>query len=185
MLARTVRIAVVLMLASACSKPQEESPGGAQPEAPSGQAPVAAAAAPPTPTAPSGAKVFFIEPKEGVEISGPLVDGKVAVQVKMGTEGINVEKAGEQKQGSGHHHIIVDGEFVTMGTPVPKDETHLHYGAAQTEATLNLTPGEHTLTMQFADGAHMSYGPQLATSLKVKVVGTPAPAGAKPADAPR
>jgi hypothetical protein len=56
-----------------------------------------------------------------------------------------------------------------MGTVVPKDDTHLHYGQAQTEAQLMLTPGPHTLTMQFADGAHMSYGPQMSASIKITV----------------
>ena len=56
-----------------------------------------------------------------------------------------------------------------MGTVVPKDDTHLHYGQAQTEAQLMLTPGPHTLTMQFADGAHMSYGPQMASTIKITV----------------
>jgi hypothetical protein len=97
------------------------------------------------------------------------VDGKVNVPVRMGAEGIALEAAGAQKQGAGHHHIIVDGELVAMGTIVPKDETHLHYGKAESEAQLMLTPGPHTLTMQFADGAHMSYGPQLATSIKITV----------------
>jgi hypothetical protein len=193
---RTSRIAAVSLLLGvlACSKTEEPSPGGAEPSPATPTAQAEPLAPPAPPTAPPGSKVFFVEPTDGAEIKGPLVDGKVPVHVKMGVEGIDLVAAGEQKQGSGHHHIIVDGELVAMGTPVPKDETHLHYGKAQSEADIALTPGEHTLTMQFADGAHMSYGPQLSQSIKVKVAVDPkapapamaaAPAAAPAAEAPK
>ena len=39
------------------------------------------------------------------------------------------------------------------------------------EAEVELSPGEHTLTMQFADLAHRSYGEQLAATIKVTVEG--------------
>jgi hypothetical protein len=167
MVIRPIRtLAVVsLLLAVACEKPAEEAPTSAAPAVQPASPGLTATA----PTPPPGAKVFFIAPEDGAEVTGPLVDGKVNVPVRMGAEGIALEAAGAQKQGAGHHHIIVDGELVAMGTIVPKDETHLHYGKAESEAQLMLTPGPHTLTMQFADGAHMSYGPQLATSIKITV----------------
>ncbi len=187
-MALCTRIAAVsLLLVVGCSKTEEESPGGAEPTPATPTAQAEPLAPPAPPTAPPGSKVFFIEPTDGAEIKGPLVDGKVPLKVKMGVEGIDLVAAGEQKQGSGHHHIIVDGDFVAMGTVVPKDDTHLHYGKAQSEADIALAPGEHTLTMQFADGAHMSYGPQLSQSIKVKVSvdpNAPAPAAAPAAAAP-
>jgi hypothetical protein len=174
-------LAVSLLLgALACSKTEEESPGGAAAEP---TAPALQAVAPALPSPPPGSRVFFIEPTDGVEVKGPLVDGKVPVQVKMGVEGIELIPAGEQKPNSGHHHIIVDGDFVAIGTVVPKDDTHLHYGQAQSEADLALAPGEHTLTMQFADGAHMSYGPMLSQTIKVKVVADPSAAAPAQAEA--
>jgi hypothetical protein len=185
--ASRIAAASLLLGLLACSKTEEESPGGAAPAEATPAAQAAPLAPPGPPVAPPGSKVFFIEPTDGAEVKGPLVDGKVPLKVKMGVEGIALEPAGAQKQGSGHHHIIVDGEFIAMGTVVPKDETHLHYGQAQSEADIALAPGDHTLTMQFADGAHMSYGPQLAKSIKVKVVvdpDAPAPAPAAPAAAP-
>ena len=62
-------------------------------------------------------------------------------------------------EGTGHHHLIVDGKAVPKGSVVPADATHMHFGKGQTETTLKLPPGKHTLTLQFADGAHQSYGP--------------------------
>jgi len=56
-----------------------------------------------------------------------------------------------------------------VGTVVPKDSTHLHFGKGQTETTVQLTPGKHKLTLQFADGLHRSYGGKLATTISVNV----------------
>jgi hypothetical protein len=110
-----------------------------------------------------------MEPSDGAEVKGPAVQGKVAVTVKMGAENVRVEAAGTQVQGAGHHHLIVDGTFVALGAVVPKDDTHVHYGQGQTEATVMLAPGPHKLTLQLADGAHVSYGPQLSADIQIKV----------------
>jgi len=131
------------------------------------------AAAPKPVSAPAGAKVLFVEPSDGATVTGPLVDGKVVVHVKMGVEGIEVRPAGEQIEGTGHHHIVVDGAGVPLGEVVPKDDTHLHFGKGQTEADIPLAPGPHTLTLQFADGAHLSYGPTLASTIKITVAPAP------------
>ena len=129
-------------------------------------------AAPPSvelPPVPAGAKVSFAEPADGAQVSGAATDGKVAVPVKMAAEGITVEPAGEVKAGSGHHHILIGGEPMAAGSVVPKDEKNLHFGGGQTETTLQLEPGEHTLVMQFADGIHRSYGPALSAAIKITV----------------
>ena len=91
------------------------------------------------------------------------------LKIEMGVKGMSVGKAGDLKSGEGHHHIIVDGEAVKEGEVVLKDEAHLHYGNAQTEAELSLAPGPHTLTLQFADGAHRSYGPSMSSTVHVTV----------------
>jgi hypothetical protein len=163
-------IAAVAVLGVGCDK-TEETPAGTSPAIEQAAATAEPAAEPPKVEPPAGARVFFIDPGDGAEVKGPLVEGKVAVKVKMGAEGITVHEAGQQIQGTGHHHLIVDGQHVAMGSIVPKDDTHLHYGKGQTEAELTLAPGEHTLTMQFADGAHMSYGDKLSATIKIKVVG--------------
>jgi hypothetical protein len=72
----------------------------------------------------------------------------------MGAESFTIEPAGEIREGAGHLHIMVDVPCVSVGQTVPADDNHLHYGKAQTEAELTLTPGKHTLCLQAADGAH-------------------------------
>ncbi|WP_249204778.1 DUF4399 domain-containing protein [Achromobacter sp. Marseille-Q0513] len=107
-------------------------------------------------------KVYFVEPKDGATVDSP-------VKVKFGVDGMAVKPAGDMTAGTGHHHLIVDGKPVPKGEVVPTDDTHIHFGKGQTETELKLAPGKHTLTMQFADGAHRSYGPDLSSTISVTV----------------
>jgi hypothetical protein len=100
------------------------------------------------PSAPA-ATVAFVEPQSGATVSSPVL-------VKMAAENFTVEPAGEVKAGAGHLHIIVDQDCVAAGQVITKDDVHLHYGQGQLEAQLELTPGQHTLCLQAADGAHVA-----------------------------
>jgi len=112
--------------------------------------------------APEGAKVFFKNLKDGQSVKSPF-------KVEMGVSGIALDTAGALKPASGHHHLLVDADSIPAGTVVPKDSTHLHFGKAQTETTLTLTPGKHKLTLQYADGIHRSYGAKLSATITVDV----------------
>lgn len=115
------------------------------------------------PPVPADAKVFFKNLEDGQTVSSPF-------KVEMGVDGMTVEPSGEIKEGYGHHHILIDaGDSMAAGTVVPTDSAHLHFGKGQTETELTLPPGKHTLTLQFADGIHRSYGSQLAASITVTV----------------
>ncbi|MEQ1501657.1 MAG: DUF4399 domain-containing protein [Myxococcota bacterium] len=138
-----------------------EAPVAAPPVAPV-EAPVAAPPVAPVVPPPAGAKVMFLEPANGAKVKSP-------VKLKFGVEGMTVKEAGDLTAGTGHHHVIVDKVGIEAGQMVPKDETHIHYGKGQTEAEIPLTPGEYDLTLQFADGNHMSFGPQMASTIHVTV----------------
>jgi endonuclease YncB( thermonuclease family) len=107
-------------------------------------------------------KVHFVKPHDK-EVVPPTF------QVEFAVDGMTVAKAGEMKAGTGHHHLIIDGKPVPKGQVVPKDETHKHFGDAATSTSVSLKPGMHTLTMQFADGAHKSLGEEYATTITVEV----------------
>ncbi len=106
--------------------------------------------------------VYFENLEDGQEVS-------TSVLVKMGVSGMEIKPAGEIIKGTGHHHIIIDGSSLKTGEMVPADKTHIHFGKGQTETTLELTPGEHTLTLQFANGVHQSYGPEWSKTITVIV----------------
>jgi len=115
------------------------------------------------PAIPDGAKVFFVNLKDGQTVTSPF-------KVQMGVEGIGLDSAGAIKPASGHHHILIDaGDSLEAGKAVPMDETHLHFGKAQSEAELTLPAGTHRITLQYADGIHRSYGAKLATAITVTV----------------
>ncbi|MEO5947521.1 MAG: DUF4399 domain-containing protein [Chitinophagaceae bacterium] len=118
---------------------------------------------PTVPAIPQGAKVVFGNLKNNATISSPFT-------LQMGVEEMDLDSAGLVRQASGHHHLIIDGpDSLASGTIVPKDSVNIHFGNAQTEYELKLTPGKHKLTLQFADGLHRSYGSKLAASVMVNV----------------
>lgn len=111
---------------------------------------------------PAEAKIYFVEPADGATVKSPFT-------VKMGIDGMKVQPAGEIVPGTGHHHIVIDSAPIAKGTMVPADDQHKHFGKGQTETELTLEPGEHKLQLQFANGAHLSYGPQLQTEITITV----------------
>ncbi|GAB3625593.1 DUF4399 domain-containing protein [Pandoraea terrae] len=110
-------------------------------------------------------RVYFVAPKDDANVMNP-------VTVKFGVDGMTVAPAGTATPGTGHHHLIIDGTAEPKGDVVPTDDTHLHFGKGQTETQIKLTPGDHTLTLQFADGAHRSFGPAMSQTIKVHVTGS-------------
>lgn len=110
-------------------------------------------------------------PEDGVDF-GNLKDGDTVsspVKVEFLVYGKTIRPAGEDVEGTGHHHIIIDGGPIQAGTVVPANDTHIHFGKGQTETTLELTPGKHTLTLQFADYAHRSFGTKWSKTITVNV----------------
>ena len=110
--------------------------------------------------APDG--VFFVNLEDGQTVSSP-------VKVEMGVNGMEIKPAGEIIKGTGHHHIIIDGNWIKTGDVVPANKTHIHFGKGQTETSLELEPGQHTLTLQFANGAHQSFGEAWSKTITITV----------------
>ena len=108
---------------------------------------------------PADAKVYFVSPK-----NGDVVTGKVSVV--MGLKGLGVAPAGVEHDKTGHHHILVDSEMPKgseLETSIPADEGHRHFGGGQTETTLDLKPGTHTLQLLVGDNAHVPHDPPLVS----------------------
>jgi hypothetical protein len=110
----------------------------------------------------SAQSVALLEPSDGATVSSPF-------KVRFGVTGMEVRPAGDASANTGHHHLLINADSVKAGEVVPADATHLHFGKGQTEAEVKLPPGSYKLTMQFANGAHQSYGPELSKSIHVTV----------------
>ncbi len=112
--------------------------------------------------APDGAGVYFINLKDGDTVKAP-------VKVVFGLAGMGVAPAGTEKDNTGHHHLFVDRPPVGEGEDgadefdanIPADENHIHFGGGQTETTVDLAPGKHTLQMVLADKDHIPHDPPI------------------------
>ena len=106
--------------------------------------------------------VRFLEPADGATVGSPF-------KVRFAVDGMEVKPAGDMAANTGHHHLLINAEPLKTGESVPFDDKHLHFGKGQTEAEVKLAPGSYVLTMQFANGAHQSYGAPMSKSIKITV----------------
>ena len=110
----------------------------------------------PRTASPAGAKVYFISPKAGEVVTGD-------VTVRFGLKGMGIAPAGTVAENTGHHHLIIDAPLPPADRPVPMDDKHVHFGKGQTETTIKLAPGKHTLQLLLADAAHIPHQPVVAS----------------------
>ena len=104
---------------------------------------------------PAGAEVYFISPQDGATVSSP-------VTVRFGLKGMGVAPAGVEKENTGHHHLLIDTDPPTgaaLDEPIPADDHHKHFGGGQTETSLDLAPGTHTLQLLLGDWSHIPHNP--------------------------
>ena len=94
-----------------------------------------------------GSEVYIISPADGTTVSSP-------VTVTFGLKGMGVAPAGSNIEHTGHHHLIIDAPLPDLSQPVPSSENYLHFGKGQTQATLELAPGQHTLQLLLGDWLH-------------------------------
>jgi Domain of unknown function (DUF4399) len=111
----------------------------------------------PTPS-PPGAKVYFVDVKDGATIAPKTT-------LHFGLRGMGVAPAGSDKENSGHHHLLIDTELPPLDQAIPNDFNHLHFGAGQTEADVTLSPGPHTLQLLLGDKAHVPHSPPVFSEL--------------------
>jgi len=103
---------------------------------------------------PPGAKVYFINLKDGQTVTSPFL-------IQFGLSGMGIAPAGVDKPNTGHHHLLIDTTLSgdQLKQPIPMDDTHRHFGAGQTEATITLPPGKHTLQLVLGDWSHIPHVP--------------------------
>jgi hypothetical protein len=111
--------------------------------------------------APAEAKAYIIAPEDGAEVSSPVV-------VRFGLSGMGVAPAGTEKEMTGHHHLLIDTDLPALDVPIPSDAQHRHFGGGQTEVSVELPPGEHTLQIILGDLAHVPHEPPVF-SKKIKI----------------
>lgn len=107
--------------------------------------------------APEGAKAYIISPENGATVSSP-------VTVVFGLEGMGVAPAGVDKPNTGHHHLLIDVDGLPAADqPIPADDQHKHFGGGQTQVSIELSPGMHTLQLVLGDMGHVPHDPPVAS----------------------
>ena len=152
-----MRIRLLLALSSAlvfagCGEQASEPAAPAAAPAPA-PAPATAPAIARKPS-PEGAFVYIISPADGAEVQSP-------VSIAFGLKGAGIAPAGIDLPNTGHHHLLVDTGLATMDLPIPADAQNIHFGLGQTEASIELEPGEHTLQLVLGDVIHVPHDPPL------------------------
>jgi len=108
--------------------------------------------------APPNAAVYIISPKDGDTVSSPF-------KVQFGLSGMGIAPAGVDKPNTGHHHLIIDATMSPeeLKQPIASDAKHVHFGGGQTETTVTLPPGRHTLQLVLGDWTHIPFNPPIVS----------------------
>ena len=107
--------------------------------------------------APKDALLYFVWPKSGAVIKGGF-------WCRFGLRNMGVTHAGDHFPNSGHHHLLINvSEPLNPKEPIPQDKAHLHFGAGQTEARIELPPGKHTLQLVLGDAEHYPFNPPVVS----------------------
>lgn len=108
--------------------------------------------------APEGASLYIISPESGAVLESPVI-------VRFGLSGMGIAPAGMAKDATGHHHILINTDIseVDLSKPLPATDRIKHYGGGQTEAKLDLPPGDYTLQLVLGDENHIPFDPPLVS----------------------
>lgn len=106
---------------------------------------------------PAGAEVYFISPKDGATVKSP-------VTIQFGLKGMGVAPAGVKFEATGHHHLLIDTDIpADQNAPLPTSDAVRHFGKGQTETTVELPPGKHTLQLVLGDQNHTPHNPPVVS----------------------
>lgn len=116
--------------------------------------------------APDNARVYFINIADGDTVTSP-------VTVRFGLENMGVAPAGTEKENTGHHHVLLNRPALGQGEDgaeefeygLPADDNHIHFGGGQTEVTLDLPSGQHTMQLVMGDLNHVPHATPITSDV--------------------
>ncbi|MEJ2530847.1 MAG: DUF4399 domain-containing protein [Halioglobus sp.] len=97
------------------------------------------------------AHAYIISPQNGETVPQTFT-------VRFGLSGMGVAPAGVEREGTGHHHLLIDlKELPDLDKPLPANDHIRHFGGGQTETELTLPPGTHTLQLLMGNYMHVPH----------------------------
>lgn len=114
--------------------------------------------------APENAKVYFISPSDESNMVSPIL-------IRFGLSNMGIAPAGSNIQNTGHHHLLIDLEDLPpLNQSLPANTNVRHFGLGQTEAYIDLPPGDHTLQLVLGDWLHIPHTqPLLSEKITIRV----------------
>lgn len=92
-------------------------------------------------------RIEVVSPADGATVTSPVAMGVRFEHLMPGPAGATID-------GVGHLHVVVDGECLKPGVPIPQDEHHLHFGDGSANIEVDLEPGDYEVCVQVGDGFH-------------------------------
>jgi hypothetical protein len=109
--------------------------------------------------------VFFKSPKNN------YISESSEVKIVFGIKNFNILPAGVVGCNSGHHHLVINADLPNLERPIPTTENYVHFGKGQTETTIYLKPGKHTLQLLLGDYAHIPHKkPIFSEKITIEVI---------------
>lgn len=110
--------------------------------------------------------VYILSPKNGERVTQ-------SVRVIFGLRGFDIAPAGVEKEGTGHHHLLIDAPLPSFTEPIPADDQYRHFGGGQTETVITLEPGEHILRLVLGDAGHVPIPGGASEPIRIEVIPDP------------
>ena len=101
--------------------------------------------------------LYIIWPQDGARSKGGF-------WCRFGLRNMGIARAGDKTENAGHHHLLIDAkDEIKSGDTIPADKNHVHFGAGQSEARIELPPGKHTLQLVLGDAEHKVFNPPVVS----------------------
>ena len=108
--------------------------------------------------------VYFINLKDGDKLESPIF-------IQFGLSGLGVAPAGTNREGTGHHHLLINVDDIDISRPIPSSSNHIHFGGGQTETTIDLPSGVYTLQLLLGNMSHIPHNPPVVSKkIKIEVI---------------
>tara|TARA_B100001093_G_C26098828_1_gene705971 strand:+ start:101 stop:493 length:393 start_codon:yes stop_codon:yes gene_type:complete len=108
--------------------------------------------------------VYFINLKDGDKLESPIF-------IQFGLSGMGVAPAGTNREGTGHHHLLINVDDIDVSKPIPSSSNHIHFGGGQTETTIDLPSGVYTLQLLLGNMSHIPHNPPVVSEkIKIEVI---------------
>ncbi|MCW8928820.1 MAG: DUF4399 domain-containing protein [Gammaproteobacteria bacterium] len=110
------------------------------------------------------ASTFIASPQNGAKVTNPIT-------VKFGIKHFKIAPAGENIHKAGHYHLLIDLKSeLSMDKPIPSDINHRHFDKGESETTISLNPGTHSLQLVVGDEEHEPFEELISEKIMIEVI---------------